>query len=128
MQEGDILYLVRKRYWYNLWAFAAHTDPPVLDSRVHALCLKKGTKMYLFSYSDYHCTVASWTGYQDTPNKLEDFFVFINNYYFLISNVYNHIQMSMWSWTAEFIPVTTVYTKIWIMKTCGKCLTSCKSV
>ncbi len=83
MQEGDILYLVRKRNWYNLRAFAAHTDPPVLDSRVHALCLKKGTKMYLFSYSDHHCTVASWTGYQDTPNKLENCFVFINNYYFL---------------------------------------------
>lgn len=127
MQEGDILYLVRKINWYNLWAFAAHTDPPVLDSRVHALCLKKGTKMYLFSYSDHHCTVASWTGYQDTPNKLEDFFVFINIFFF-ISNVYNHIQMSMWSWTAEFIPVTTVYAKIWIMKTCVKCLTSCKSV
>lgn len=127
-KQNAILYLVRKRNWYNLWAFAAHTSPCVRFHDSGTLPEKKGTKIYIFIYSVHHCAVASLAGYQDTPNNLEVFLsVFINIYIFFISNVYNCIQMSVWSWTGEFIPVTTVYTKIWIMKTCVKCLTSCKS-
>lgn len=62
-----------------------HTRTPCV--RFHfsgTLPKKKGTKMYIFSYSVHHCAVASLASYQDTPNNLEVFHcVFINIYIFL---------------------------------------------
>lgn len=82
-KQNAILYLVRKRNWYNLWAFAAHTSPCVRFRDSGTLPEKKGTKIYIFIYSVHHCAVASLAGYQDTPNNLEVFLsVFINIYIF----------------------------------------------